>query len=178
MGASSVGKSTYIKSILEPKINKNVIPIIMASELTNINSNWKNQNCIVHYNLFRPFKNNSNNIGNSLFSDSVLFELLQVSEKLDVCVLVAPLSEIKKRILLRNQIEPLFGKSGKYPAAKIFSLICQIDLSKLYLDYFNLLTKHKIKYDIIDTTNTNYFQIDNPSQAIKIIENKIFTGRN
>jgi 2-polyprenyl-3-methyl-5-hydroxy-6-metoxy-1,4-benzoquinol methylase len=158
LGISSAGKSTYIENNIKKKFKD--IPIYLAHEINE--SNYKDifrSNCIIHYNLFRPFKNSADNIHTPITDDIISSYLLEYSTRIKATLLIAPLSIIAKRILLRKIAEPNLRKKtpSKYPKHKLFELLHSIDYLGFHQQWIHLLKKHRIPtqifYDSQEITN-------------------------
>ncbi len=149
VGPSSCGKSTYIK-----ELNKDLgYQVIMAHELKH-NSDLK-QDCIVHYNAFRPFNNSVEHLNNQFLEDEALRILLQEENNLTVHFLVVNKSTLIKRIVLRKNVEPLFKKifRKKYPSNQILSLVLELDYNKFYENWFSFFKDHDISPNLIDSSS-------------------------
>ncbi|AOY80286.1 hypothetical protein BJP36_10495 [Moorena producens JHB] len=175
MGVPGVGKSTYIKSMITRKIWKDSTIIQMKDEyldLDKMSIDGKNKNYIVHYSLLiEHFFNLKRDINNGSKFDFSLIHLLRRAEQLNTYFLVAPYSEIKKRVLLRDNIEPLTGqKIDNNVKHKLLATLGSINLPKVYSKYFDLWEKRKIKYTIVNTTNYSYELVSTKQEAIQIIK--------
>ncbi|NEO42587.1 MAG: hypothetical protein F6J90_42235 [Moorea sp. SIOASIH] len=175
MGIPGVGKSTYIKSMITRKIWKDSKLIQIKDEyldLEKISIDGNNNNYIVHYSLLREhFFNLKRNINNGSKFDFSLIHLLRRHEQLNTYFLVAPYSEIKKRVLLRDNIEPLTGqKFDNNFKHKVLATLGSLDLPKVYSKYFDLWEKRKINYSIVNTTNYSYELVSTKQEAIQIIK--------
>ncbi|WP_293121185.1 methyltransferase domain-containing protein, partial [Moorena sp. SIO4G3] len=172
MGVSSAGKSTYIESRIKNG-EWNDIPVIMATELKP-ESRWKflNQDCIIHYNLYNPYKSNVDHIGNDFMGEPVLVKILNYRERIRAYILVAPRSEIVKRCLLRESIEPTFRKNvtKRYSKQRIFELLCRLNLTDFYKKWFLFLRQYEISFEIINASaQANYLPISSISEALDLL---------
>jgi len=169
-GISSVGKSSFIESKIK-KGEWNKLPLIMASELERTSSNkLLNQECIVHYNLFRPYNNQIENLRNDFVADSVLVELLKHRQRIRTYLLVAHRAEVIKRCLLRTSVEPrLRGVKRSYPQQQIFELLSQLDLNDFYNRWFLLLRKYAINFEIINCEGGKYMPLSSTRKALKLL---------
>lgn len=160
MGVSSSGKSKFIKKKIDSG-EWNEMPILMSHEQKYglIDENLKRE-CVVHYNMFRSYSNNAENIENELLSDMVIKELLKYHGRIHAYILITHPSELSKRILLRNSVEKdLRGTKGKYPNQNIFELACRLDIANFYQKWIFLLKNNQIKYELINSETYDYFPI-------------------
>ena len=170
LGVSSVGKSTYIESGLRSG-KWDELPVIMAHEIEGDSSTkLLARPCIVHYNLFRPYNNSTENLKNDISSDTALMRILEYSDRIESHFLVAPKSTVAKRCLLREFIEPdLREASSVYPTQQIFELLCRTDLVNLYSQYFSLFRNKNIGFRIINSYDQKYEPVGSEHEAFMII---------
>ena len=81
LGPSSAGKSTYIFHHLKNQ----KLQILRANQLDS--TEVLNNNCIIHYNTFRPYKNSAKSLDNDLYNDPILKKIIQHKEGLSVHLL-------------------------------------------------------------------------------------------
>lgn len=159
LGVSSSGKSRYIASKQDRGEWRN-IPVVMAHELEAAKPDRSLAGeCIVHYNLFRPYRNDADNLGNDFSTDTALTDLLAQRHRLSVHLLVAHPAVLSKRILLRTENETIPGKSPdqhRYPHRNIFELVCRLDMSDFLGAWVRLLQDHDIAYRLIDSSTPEY----------------------
>ena len=133
LGISCSGKSSFI----EHKINSGEwanIPLLMAYEIEpGVSNELLDQECILHYNLFRPFNNDASNIDNDFLDDKVLSEILHFKDRIKAHLLIAHPSILSKRVLLQSEVEGRLRKAETpYPQQAIFELLCRIDAPDFY----------------------------------------------
>lgn len=168
MGMSSVGKSRYIESRFQEGTWRGV-PLFMAGKVeTPVSPS------IVHYNLYRPFKNRARFMGNALLDDPALVRLLQHPDQVTADVLVAPYRVVAKRCLLRQGVEPDLGSSpGVYPNQEIFNLMCRLDLEEFHRRWFALLKEYRVAFEIIDATTDAYADVSSEAAAIELLKAEV-----
>ena len=173
LGASSSGKSHFIQNKIECGEWKG-IPLYMASALKNgVTHTELTSESIVHYNMFRPYKNNSTNINNELLDDPVINELLKFRSRIKAYILVVPTTELLKRILLRKGIEDdLLGIKGSYPFSKLYELVCRLDMVFFYKKWISLLTDNQIDFVLFNSETSDYLSISIDDIANVICGNK------
>ncbi|MBN2809510.1 MAG: hypothetical protein JXR80_08470 [Deltaproteobacteria bacterium] len=191
LGVSSSGKSTYIEHMIKFGGWKD-IPLLMAYEVDNdsICESLKKE-CIIHYNLFRPYCNDALNIDKDLLEDKSLSILLEYRDRIKACLIVAHPAVISKRVLLRVDIEPSLRKNrGGYPSQKIFELLCRINMNQFHEKWIDLLVDFQIDFKILNSEEDEFSQIESDdlrriffakrnisytsSEIDKIIKNNIF----
>lgn len=153
-GVSSSGKSYFLdKTLSSEKTTK----VLMAYEVTEDNLT---SSAIVHYNLFRPFGNKVENLNVSFLDDQSLRLILRYAARVRVTLLVLPRSLLAKRILLREEVEPVFRKSqDKYPGIAIYELLCRVDLRSFYDRWKMLFAEYNIPVKVLDSRDSNYKEI-------------------
>ena len=170
MGVSSSGKSSFIESrINNGKWRK--LPTFMAYELNEgaIAVSLPRE-CIVHYNLFRPYDSNIENQDTDFLADPVLKALMKKNRRINAYFIIAHSSEIKKRILLREALEPnLRENAGVYPREAIFELLCRIDLEAFHNKWFLLLKEFNIPFEIVESSNSRYVPLSSRRDAFKLL---------
>ncbi len=166
IGPSSSGKSTFIKNAFD----KSELNVIMANKLESVE--MLEQDCIVHYNTFRPYKNTTENISNEFLDDPALKLLLEQKDNLDIFFLVLNKSSLLKRIILRKKVEPLFNRifKRKYPSNDIFDLVCHLDYEQFYEKWFDFFEKHSLSYRLISSCNDEFRQLSGLEEAREIIK--------
>ncbi len=88
---------------------------------------------MIHYNLLRPFHNSAEHINRALEFDKLLEDVFRIYRDVEVYLLVAPIDVVKRRILLRTQLEPSLRRdTSDYPTTAIFDFVCRVDLPALY----------------------------------------------
>ena len=157
MGISSAGKSIYIKSKQDSGEWKG-IPLLMAYQIgTDFSAEILQQECIVHYNLFRPYNNDVVNVENDLFEDKALSLLLKYNDRIKVSLLVTRPAVLTKRILQRTEVEPiLIKRGGYYPQQKIAELLCHLDMNQFHEKWINLLQEFQINFTILNSETDKY----------------------
>ena len=170
MGVSNVGKSSYIQSRIESGEWAS-LPLFMAYELTDdLNDRSLDRACVVHYNLFRPYSNSAKNLANELLDDALLKKLLTFRDRIKVHFLIAHRAEVAKRCLLRQAREPVLKETNaRYPQQQIYELLCRVDWSAFYHQWFLLLKEHHICFDIINSTNVEYQTVSTEGEALELI---------
>ena len=160
LGVSSSGKSSYIE-YKRGRGEWKDIPILMAYEIeAGSSNNILKQECIVHYNLFRPYDNDAKNIENNLLEDKVLLDLLKYRDRIKAYLLVAHPAVMSKRILLRTGIEESLRKTtGHYPQQKIFELLCRLDMNEFHKKWILLLKDFHIDFKILSSETHEYATI-------------------
>ncbi|NEO12162.1 MULTISPECIES: methyltransferase domain-containing protein [unclassified Moorena] len=170
MGVSSAGKSTYIESRMKNG-EWNDIPVRFPVELNHpLRGYLLNQNCIIHYNLYRPYNNNVDHLVDDFMVDPALVKILNYRERIRAYILVAPRSELVKRCLLRTTIEPTFRKNltHRYSPKIILDLLCRLNLTDFYKKWFLLLRQYEITFEIINSAD-NYLPISSISEALDLL---------
>ena len=165
IGASSVGKSTYIEHILR----KDKLPVILASELNR--KDGINENCIIHYNSFRPYNNSIEAVNNEFLDDPALNIILEEKNDLSVDFLVVNKSTHLKRVLLRRNIEPYLRKSNDqiYPTDQFINLVCELDHIIFYEKWFSFFEDHNLPFKLIDSTSLQFSELTEIEQARNLI---------
>jgi 2-polyprenyl-3-methyl-5-hydroxy-6-metoxy-1,4-benzoquinol methylase len=157
LGISCSGKSSFI----EHKINSGEwanIPLLMAYEIEpGVSNELLDQECILHYNLFRPFNNDASNIDNDFLDDKVLSEILHFKDRIKAHLLIAHPSILSKRVLLQSEVEGRLRKAETpYPQQAIFELLCRIDAPDFYNSWISLLTELNINFEMIVSETSEY----------------------
>ncbi len=157
MGISSVGKSTYIQSRVAGGEWEGM-PVLMAHEITKKpNRGVLQADCVVHYNLFRPFRNRASRLSEDLLSDAALVQLLDHGTSIDAYALVARPAEIGRRCRQRTTVEPeLRLTTNPYPKGRILELLGSIDLPALHVRWFVLLRERDVRFTILDSSSPDY----------------------
>lgn len=171
LGVSSVGKSSYIEWNISKGVWENT-PLLMACELDK-DSNKKSfsRTAVIHYNLFRPYKNSAENLGNDFLTDPVLSKLLELKDRIKAHFLITQPSEVAKRCLLRQESETNHRQTkSSYPHQTIFELLCRVDFVEFYKKWFSLLKKHGIDFEIIQSGDVDCPVIASEELAISILE--------
>ncbi len=173
MGISSVGKSSFIKSRFRDGMWDG-LPIIMAYELENESTfELINKECVIHYNLLRPYSNSFKNIDNSFIADPVLLRLMQYRERIRASILIAHHSEMAKRILLRAYAEPILRETFDiYPQQQIFEILCHLDLDDFHRKWFQFLDDNYIKFDVVSSSEGSFSKISSLKEVSKIFSEK------
>jgi len=160
LGISCSGKSTFI----EHQCNSGEwgdIPVMMAYELRPDLSNLPSSDCIVHYNLFRPFDNDAANLENHFTDDVILAGLLNLGQRIRATLLVVHSDALAKRVLLQEKVEGSLRKTDSaYPSQKVFELLCRIDSLDFYLQWINMLEGYGIQVNLINAETDAYQGID------------------
>lgn len=173
MGVSSAGKSSYILSGLKTGRWTRDLPVFMAHELETKCEDAVAEECIVHYDLFRPTQHRLEQAETDFLSDPVLAAILHERKRVKASVLLARKATLAKRILLRTAVEPdLREHSLNYPAEQIFELLCGIDLPAFCLRWFELLDKQNIEYEIIEIETGNYDRLGFAEEAVRWLNQK------
>ncbi|MDG2174764.1 MAG: methyltransferase domain-containing protein [Gammaproteobacteria bacterium] len=173
LGISCSGKSSYI----EHKINKGEwkdLPLLMAYEIEPGSTNEiLNQECIVHYNLIRPFDNDADNINNEFLDDKILSELLSHKDRIKAHLLIVHPAILSKRVLLQTEAEGGLRKPGTpYPQQKIFELLCRLDIPDFYDKWINLLDKFHIDFEMILSETSEYTAIPSVAELPKYLNSE------
>jgi len=159
LGISCSGKSTYIEHQINGGEWTN-LPVLMAYELDANLSNLPDSDCVVHYNLFRPFDNKADNLNNDFNCDSVLAGLLELNERIKATMLIVHPAELSKRILLQENAEDRLREGNTiYPWRDIFELLCRLDLQNFYNQWLKLFGQHRINVRIANAETTDYESI-------------------
>ena len=164
LGISSAGKSTHIKELTRELPNAKVV---LASKLEQ--EDFQQENLIIHYNAFRAFDNEVENLDRNLLSDDKLQLILQNSSKVWATILVVPKSVALKRAILRTKVEPLFRLSlfKNYPSAKMFDLINEVDYVRLHQDLIQILNEHDIPLTFVYEGDESKYL--NESEALAVL---------
>jgi 2-polyprenyl-3-methyl-5-hydroxy-6-metoxy-1,4-benzoquinol methylase len=160
MAVSSGGKSTYIKNATN--FIQRGIPIYLANEIKEDTADIQLANeCVVHYNLFRPFFNSASNLDNALSDDPIMQEILKHSERIEATLLISSRNNIAKRMLLRHTGEAhLRGHKARfYPKHDLFELLYRVDLDNFYQQWMAMLEQRNIPITIIDSNQTEYTKL-------------------
>ena len=132
LGPSSVGKSTFI---VRHRPNATVV---LASELGE--DPWPTGPFVLHYNSFRPFRNQIAFSDRPLLHDPLLTELTASGRPMSVVYLHETAATIAGRIDAREFIEPdLSERQRPYPGDSIRELVLGIDLdhhARTWVDFF------------------------------------------
>ena len=178
MSVSSGGKSTYIEK--KTDFSKKRIPIYLANELDKggVDLSQKlSKECIIHYNLFRPFGNNVNNIQRPFKTDQLLVSLLdKYAERLQVTMLIAPKSVVAKRMLQRDTGEAFLRNHAEktYPKYELFELLCSIDISDFYRKWYELLEQYHISVRTRDSSNLSYKALGSKNEISSIVNSSVY----
>ena len=173
MGISSAGKSSYISTKMDsgewPRV-----PVFMAYEVNKkIMDTDFQQECVIHYNLFRTFGNKVENIKNDLLDDPLLRELIRQKSRLEISFLIVPRSELIKRILLRQDTEAkIKATTDMYPSQRVAEIVFMINLEELYKRWFTLLQENGIAFEMIHATQGTYQPIATVPEALAIAFSK------
>ena len=157
LGISCSGKSSYI----EHKMNSGEwanIPLLMAYEIEpRVSNELIDQECVIHYNLFRPFNNDASNINKDFLDDKVLSDLLHYKDRIKAHLLIVHPSILSKRVLLQSEVEGRLRKpETPYPQQAIFELLCRIDTPDFYIRWISLLKKLNIDVEMILSETPEY----------------------
>ncbi|WP_018233512.1 class I SAM-dependent methyltransferase [Thioalkalivibrio thiocyanodenitrificans] len=157
MGVSSAGKSSFIESRIRSGVWRD-LPVIIAPEIgPRTADELLRQECIVHYNLFRANENDFSAIDRAPLTDPVLALLLQHRHRIKGYLLATHRSEIIKRALLREGVEPHFRvDTGPYPRERVLALLCQVDLDAFHHKWVDFLRDQGIDFEILDSTDRQY----------------------
>jgi SAM-dependent methyltransferase len=139
LGVSSCGKSSFIDHALKNGLLPRNAKIVMAYE---IGSYLPKGPCIIHYNLFRPFRNSLDNINNRLDSDPVLNLIFNASKRIKPYLLMSHKTLLLRRVLNRAFIESdLKHNMGEYRVRDVFELISHIDYVEFHRQWVSCLSK-------------------------------------
>lgn len=148
IGPSSVGKSTYINTLInEKKISKNDVffgtqikKFLLTKKITKV----------LHYNLLHYMVTNANNF----VTETIFLEIIRNKPLFkDVVILVGPIEEFFFRVKKRLHIE---DKTSKYPNNLWFKIYKKVNLFKVYEDLFKFFDTEKIKYRVLLSLNESF----------------------
>jgi len=173
LGISCSGKSSYI----EHKINSGEwanIPLLMAYEIEpGVSNELIDQECIIHYNLFRPFNNDASNINNDFLDDKILSELLHDRDRIKAHLLIVHPSILSKRVLLQSEVEGRLRKpETPYPQQAIFELLCRIDATDFYNRWISLLKELNINVEMMLSETPEYTVIPSVAELSAHLSNE------
>ena len=148
-GVSGVGKSTYIEHLLKSDDAHRRVKLLMAYEVEGRESIAGRDPCIIHYNALRPYNNNFENYADPIERDQVADLVFDRRRTSQVDILVARPSTIAKRVLLREEIEPVFrGGGGAYPYQDIYEFISRVDLLELHRRWISYFKEEVYRFDM------------------------------
>lgn len=162
-GVSSSGKSTYIKHMQQAGAWQGV-PVIFGGDIENERFNSRT---IIHYNLFRSFKNNAANMTADLFSDPSFLLLGRYLDRIKVHFIVSHPSVLAKRVLFRSSVE---NGQGHYPGLDIFELSCKLNWINFYSDWSELFARLGLDVEFINADSPSYEIFDSFDQVRSYIE--------
>lgn len=175
LGPSSVGKSTYIEQRLSHGDWRG-LPIYMAYELDRgVEDPRLDVDCVVHYSLFRPFRNRVEQINNQLVDDPALGVLLARAGQIQAHLLVSPHAELARRILIRDsaRVEPRLKADPKvYRNDMVFELLCALDLSSLYRRWIALLRDHLVPLSFIHAVAGEFQDLASEEDVLTIVADR------
>ncbi len=165
IGPSSVGKTTYIGNVFQ----ENPDPVILACDIKSKED--LQDDCIIHYNSFRPFRNSADHMDSSFLDDPALKIILEEKDDLDVHFLVVDKSSLIKRIILRKEIENKFREfaNNKYPSSRILNLVFSLDYSKFYEDWFAFFEEQGLPIRIVDSSVISCPELTGVEEAREVI---------
>jgi 2-polyprenyl-3-methyl-5-hydroxy-6-metoxy-1,4-benzoquinol methylase len=158
LGVSNAGKSSFVEAQRAKGTWKGV-PVYLAHQLTDdkIKDPLLQGECVIHYNLLRPFDENVKKPEENFLKDTAIKNILKHSNRIKAYLLVAPRSVIVKRCLLRPFDEPMLKKFFyPYPFRKNFELLASINLVDLYQLWISHLTNIGIEFEIINSEESTY----------------------
>lgn len=113
----------------------------------------------VHYNLFHPWSNGSfsGSIKQRLSSERIFSAILAATHVTDAIVLVAQPADLRDRILLRTQLEPVLRPTDEAGYSPDFwlTILEQLDLFRLYEDCFEILQEYAIEFQCRESLTTD-----------------------
>jgi hypothetical protein len=160
LGVSCSGKSAYIEFKRDSGEWEN-IPILMAHEVDAGSSHdILKKECIVHYNLFKPYGHDAKNIKNSILEDKALSDLLKCRDRIKAYLLVSHPAVISKRVRQRTGLEVSLRKTtGRYPQQKVLQLLCSLDLKEFHIKWISLLKEFQLDLKILNSETYEYATI-------------------
>lgn len=169
IGPSGVGKSTYLAA--EQNAGR-ISPdrIHFAYEFEGDSPPRLDGVRLVHFNMFHPFHNSAECIGNRIEDCVALQQILQQGIPEKAIFLVAPRSVLLKRILLRSALEPNYrGSTSGYPKLKIFELICRIDLVEIYQRWINFFKELGVPVEFLSSEDNSFNPIPTVDDVIALL---------
>lgn len=173
LGISCSGKSTYIEHKIQSREWKD-LPLLMAYEIDPESPDTiPDQECLVHYNLLRPFNNDASNINNNFLDDKVLAHLLKYKDRIKADLLVVHPDVLAKRVLLKTEVEGTLRETGTpYPQQEIFELLCRLDTHEFYNQWISLLQEYDIDAEIINSETDEYSAIKSQAELAEYINSE------
>lgn len=169
LGPSSVGKSTYLAAqIAAGRIVADQVHF--AYEFRSEQPPELGSRSVIHYNMFDPFGNDADQIGNSISQSPPLRRIVEQGRPAKAIVCVAPKRLLAKRILGRVGLEPqLRGTFQGYPAKVHFEFINRVDLAALYVRWVDVLAQAGVPVTFISTADRDYRVLPDLAHALAVL---------